>query len=129
VVGTVDFKHDVHNDVVIAIPRWHMETEEDCRIGFGQCDEYFRQFNRKMDVIFVFDYFTMSCQVMSSWGEYRARMIESYIRFSCRVNPELLVRIASMISNAKYKTPNRETNSIEEAIAAIKAERAKAGIQ
>ncbi len=127
-IGTVDFKYDVRNDVVIATPRWHMETAEDCRIGFGQCDDYFRQFPRKIDVIFVFDYFTMSGNVMTLWGEYRARMIENYIRISYRVNPKMLVSIASMTSNAKYKTPNREAKSVEDAIAALKAERIKMGV-
>lgn len=128
-IGTVDFKYDVRNDLVIATPYWHMETAEDCRIGFGQCDDYLRRFSGKVDVIFVFDHFTMSGQVMTLWGEYRSRMIENYIRISYRVNPKMLVSIASMTSNTKYQTPNREARSVEEAVAAIKAERIKMGVK
>jgi hypothetical protein len=129
--GTVDFRHDVRNDIVVCTPHWTMETAEDCRAGFKQCDDYFSQFYRKIDVVFVLDDLKISGDMIGVWGEYRTKMVDNYIRYTRRVKPTMMVNIAVMLSlsGAKNKNPNGVADSVEAGIAEIKADRAKAGIQ
>ncbi|MDD4962632.1 MAG: hypothetical protein PHI11_01795 [Gallionella sp.] len=127
---TVDFKHDAHHNIVIASPHGKIETEEDCQSWFNQYLNYFRRFGRQVDVIFALGDLSIDGQMMTRWGEYRvALMTENLVRFSYRVKPQTLLSIATTLSIVKSKTPNPEKGSIEEAIAAIKADRAKAGIK
>lgn len=127
---TVDFKHDVQHNIVIASPHGRIETEADCESWFNQYLNYFQRFGRQIDVIFLLGNLSIDGQIMTVWGEYRARLvIESPVRFSYRVNPQTLLSIATTVSILRTKTPNPEKRSIEEAIAAIKADRLAAGIQ
>jgi hypothetical protein len=129
--GTVDFKHDVRNDIVICTPHATMETEDDFQEMFEQFDNYFRHFYRKMDVVFVFDDMRITGEMIGVWSEYRQRLAQKHIRYARRVNPTTMVNIASTLcsAKAKNKTPNGSFKSIEEAIAAIKADRVNAGIR
>ncbi len=128
--GTVDFKYDVRNDIVICIPHATLETEDDFRIMYKQFDDYFRHFHQKVDVVFVFDDMRITGEMIGIWSEYRRRLAEKHIRFARRVNPNTMVNIASMLcsAKAKNKTPTGAFASVAEAIAAIKADRVNAGI-
>lgn len=127
---TIDFKYDERDKIIIASPHGKIETEADCQAWFNQYSNYFRRFGKQVDVIFALGDLSIDGQIMTLWGEYRvALMSENYIRFSYRVKPQALLSIAATLSMLKSKTPNPEKASIEEAIAAIKADRAKAGIK
>ena len=42
--GTIEFKHDLKNDIIIATPNWNIETAEDCEVWFNQWAEYLKKF-------------------------------------------------------------------------------------
>ncbi|MDD2775107.1 MAG: hypothetical protein PHU06_04050 [Gallionella sp.] len=127
---TVDFKHDVRHNIVFATPHGKIETEADCQAWFDQYSNYFQRVGRQVDVIFLLGDLSIDGQIMTVWGEYRVKLFhENHVRFSYRVSPQALVSIATTVSILRTKTPNPEKSSIGEAIAAIKADRAKAGIK
>lgn len=128
-IGTIDFRHDVENDIVIATPNWKIETKEDCEAWARQYGDYLGRFYRPMDVIFVLDDFVVTSAIISEWGEYRAKVVTTYTRFSYRVNSKRLVNIIVKASAIKHNASNEVADSVEAAIAEIKAQRVKAGIR
>lgn len=128
-IGTIDFKHDVQNDIVIATPHWEIETKEDCEVWARQYDDYFGRFYRAVDTIFVLDDFVVASAIISEWGEYRAKVVKAYTRFSFRVHSKSLVNIIVKTSAIRHKASSEVADSVEDAIAAIKAERVKSGIR
>jgi hypothetical protein len=70
--GTIRFRYDRENDVVVATPHWNVDTKEDVLAWFGQYGAYMKQFARKMDVIAVPDDFKIGPTIGVVWGEYRA---------------------------------------------------------
>lgn len=128
-IGTIDFRHDMRNDIVIATPNWKIETKEDCEVWTRQYDDYFARFCRPMDVIFVLDDFVVTSGIISEWGEYRAKMVKAYTRFSYRVHSKSLVNIIVKTSAIRHKASSEVADSVEDAIAAIKIQRAEAGIR
>lgn len=127
--GIIEFKHDTVNDIVIAIPKWKIETEEDCEIWYKQWVDYLKKFGRKVDCIMVLDEFSVHGQVASHWGEYRAKVINELTRFSYRVNPDLYTGIFIKTSGVRYNASSKEAKSLESAIEAIKEERKMVGFK
>lgn len=127
--GTVQFQYDAENDVVIAIPNWKIETQEDCDVWFKQYTDYLTSFGRKVDMIFVLDDFAVTSQIIHVWGEYRTNLVKNHIQFSYRIHLNALIKIIIKSGSLKYNAASQDADSIEGAIDGIKASRAKAGIQ
>ncbi|MDD2775109.1 MAG: hypothetical protein PHU06_04060 [Gallionella sp.] len=127
--GTAEFHYDAENDVVINISHWRIETQEDCELWFKQYTDYLAPFGRKMDSISVLDDLVVSSKIISVWGEYRTNLVKNYYRFSYRVHFNSLVKIIIKNDSLKYNAASQDADSIEGAIAGIKAARAEAGIQ
>jgi hypothetical protein len=129
VVATVQFQYDAGNDVVIAIPNWKIETQADCEVWFKQYMDYLKPFGRKVDMIFVLDDFAVTSQIINVWGEYRTNLVKEHVRFSYRVHLNSLIKIIIKNGALKYNAASQDADSVEGAIAGIKAARIEAGIQ
>jgi hypothetical protein len=120
IAGTIDFRHDAVNDIVISRPRWTLASSVDVMRWYQMHASYFGgRFQDKKDVIVVNDAFDVSPKVATLWGQYRARLHETYIRFSVRVNNNPRVRLTTNTSAARYSISALECASVEEAIAAV----------
>lgn len=126
--GTVEFRYDAENDVIINISHWRIETREDCELWLKQYADYYAPFGRKMDSIAVLDDFVVSSKITNVWGEYRMNLVKNYLRFSYRVHFNSLVKIIVKSDSLKYNAASQDANSIEGAIEGIKAARLAAGI-
>lgn len=126
--GTIEFKYDKENDIIIAHPLWNIATVEDCRIWYQQWDNYMSQFHRKMDVILELKDFNVEESISLEWGEYRARLNMTYFRFSYRLNNNLNTGIYTRSSGIRYNVAFDEAKDIESAYEAIKEDRRNAGI-
>ena len=119
--GTIRFRHDPVDDIHFAYPKWHIETEDDCRVWFRQFERYFSQFDRKVDTIIVLDEFTIGPAIGSIWGKYRAEWINRYARYSVRINGNARVSTFNATSAVLHGAVSREAANLEEAIAIIRA--------
>ena len=124
-IGTIIFEHDRINDIIIAKPKWNIESKEECEIWYQQWADYLSKFGKKIDIVVVLSEFKIAPQFADAWGEYRAKLNNTFFRFSYRVNPELLTGILIKTSGVRYHAATKEANSIESAIVAIKEERKK----
>jgi hypothetical protein len=128
VAGTIDFRHDTTNDIVVSRPRWNLETSVDVMRWYQMHASYFgARFQDKKDVIVINDAFDVAPRAATLWGQYRARLHETYIRFSVRVNNNPRVRLTTNTSAARYSISALECPSLEDAIVAILAARAAGG--
>lgn len=127
--GTIEFQYDAENDVIINISHWRIETREDCEVWLKQYADYYGLFGRKMDSIAVLDDLVVSSKIINVWGEYRTNLVKNYLRFSYRVHFNSLVKIIIKGDSLKYNAASQDADSIEGAIAGIKAARLEAGIQ
>lgn len=84
--GTIDFRHDAANDIVIAVPKWTIQSKDDCEVWFGQWVAGLSKYGRKVDCVVVLDDFHVDTQIASTWGEYRARL--NNIHSAYRVDSE-----------------------------------------
>jgi hypothetical protein len=125
--GYINFKYDKPNDIVVAIPNWHIVDENDCQVWYDEWVTYLKIFNRKMDCIMVLDDFKVESEIASRWGEYRAKINKDHIRYGYRVNPDFSVSIHIKTSGIRYSAATAEAASLEDAIEAIKAARAAEG--
>jgi hypothetical protein len=126
--GTIIFEYDANNDIIIATPKWHVITHNDCEEWYKQWAEYVSKFNRKLDIIMVLDEFKVESKIAAEWGKYRAKVINTYTRFSCRVNSSYLTSIYVKTSGIQHHASAQESKTIEGAYEVIMAERKKAGI-
>ncbi len=127
--GEIIFEYDEQNDIVTAIPKWNIETDEDCKVWFKQWEDYISKFGRKVDCIMILDDFNVKSDVAAEWGKYRVDLVNNYTRFSYRVNSNLVTGIYIKTSGIRYNGPSNEANSKEAAIHAIMEDRKKAGIE
>jgi hypothetical protein len=123
VKGKIQFRYDTANDIVVAVPRWKIETPEDVLEWFRQYEAYMLFFRRKMDMIVVLDHFEIAPAIGVLWGEYRRRLHETFTRHSYRVHSNNRVRLYVNTSGARYNTATLEAASVDDAIAGIKAAR------
>jgi hypothetical protein len=124
--GTIDFRYDSENDIVIAIPHWNIETKEDVLVWFGQYQAYMKGFGRKVDFVVVLDDFKIGPAIGVAWGEYRAKIHQEYTRFSYRVHSNNRVKLFVNTSGVRYNVATEEAATIEDAIEGIKAARGAA---
>jgi hypothetical protein len=126
--GTIRFRYDSENDVVIATPHWNIETKEDVLVWFGQYESYIKRFARKMDVIIVLDDFKIGPTIGVVWGEYRASLHRQFTRFTYRVNSDNRVKLFVNTSGVRYNVATEEAATIEDGLEGIKAARRAANI-
>lgn len=125
--GTIDFKYDAAQDIVIATPKWKITTKEDCETWFEQWSRYLSKFGRKVDCVVVLTDFHVSAEIASAWGEYRARLNNTYFRHSYRVEADAIVKLFVTTSGVRFNAATSEAASVEAAIEGILEARKKTG--
>jgi hypothetical protein len=126
VTGTIDFRHDDTDDILIATPRWTIRTREDCEAWYEQWVRQFSRYGRRMDCVMVLDEFHVDPEIAAVWGGYRARIINEHTRFSCRVRSDWAVRLFVATSGVRYHAAADEAASVEEAFEFIRRARRSA---
>ena len=121
--GTIDFQYDAANDVVIATPRWVIETEAEVGQWHDQYVSYMPRFGRKMDMVIVLDHFEIKAAIGVVWGAARAKIHKQFTRFNYRVHANNRVRLFVNTSGARYNVATEEAATVEDAIAGIHAAR------
>lgn len=66
--GKIEFRYDGANDLVIATPRWVIETEADVALWHDQYVSYMQRYDRKMDMVIVLDHFEIKAAIGVAWG-------------------------------------------------------------
>jgi hypothetical protein len=125
--GTIDFKYDDKNDIVIAVPKWTIASTEDCEVWYGQWVAQLAKYGRKVDCVVVLDAFHVDTRIASAWGEYRAKLNTNYFRHSFRVHADPTVKLFIQTSGVRFNAASGEAPTVEDAIAGILAARKKAG--
>lgn len=127
--GTLDFSYDTENDVVVVVSHWRIETEDDLEPWYQDWADYFEKNfpGRRMDLVIELTDFQLSPAIAARWGEYRARVHKNFTRFSYRVHSSARVRLFVNTSGVRFDASTCEAATIEDAIAAIRQERLRAG--
>jgi hypothetical protein len=125
--GRIGFTYDAVNDIVVAVPKWIIESQEDCEVWFDEWAAYLSKFGRKVDCVVVLNDFRIDARIASQWGEYRARLNNLYFRHSYRVDADSTVKLFIKTSGVRFNAATGEAASVEDAIAGILDARKKAG--
>jgi hypothetical protein len=128
-LGRVRFHYDDVNDIHFAYPKWYVETEEDCRVWFGQFEGYFSRLGCKVDAIIVLDEFRIGPGIGSIWGKYRAEWVSRFTRYSVRVHADARVSTFNATSAALYGGGFEEARTVEGAIELIHLRRQADGVK
>lgn len=122
--GTIEFRHDMVHDIVIARPRWTLDTPADVLRWYQLHVSYFTgRFREKKDVVAMHDAFDVHPKVATLWGQYRATLLGTYVRHSVRVANNARVRMTMNTSAVRYRVSAVEGSSLEDAIEIIRAAR------
>lgn len=79
--GKIEFRCDGVNDLVIATPRWVIETEAGVALWHDQYVSYMQRYGRKMDMVIVLDH--SRSKRRSAWlGAWLGRRFTSSSRAS-----------------------------------------------
>jgi hypothetical protein len=130
VKGTIDFRYDFDHDVVISRPRWTIDSSSEVMRWYQLHANYFGpRFKGKKDLIVVNDAFDVLPKVATLWGSYRAKLHESFVRFTVPVSNNPRVRLTTNTSGVRYSvsTNSLEAATVEEAVDAILAVREAKG--
>jgi hypothetical protein len=125
--GTIDFRYDDVNDVVIAVPKWVIASKDDCEVWYGQWVAQLSKYGRKVDCVVVLDDFHIDAGIASAWGEYRAKLNTDYFRHSFRVHADPTVKLFIQTSGVRFNAASGEAPTVEDAVAGILDARKKAG--
>lgn len=125
--GTIGFKYDKANDIVVAVPKWTIASQQDCEAWFGEWAAYLSKYGRKVDCVVVLDDFHVDAKIAAEWGEFRARLNNTYFRHSYRVHANQTVRLFVQTSGVRFDAATGEAASVEDAIAGILEARKEAG--
>jgi len=125
--GTIDFRHDTANDIVIAVPKWMIGSKEDCEVWFRQWADQLSKYGHKVDCVVVLDDFHVDARIAAVWGEYRAKLNNTYFRHSYRVHADPTVKLFIQTSGVRFNAAAGEAPTVEDAIAGILDARKKAG--
>ncbi len=125
--GRIEFTHDKANDIVVAVPKWTIASRQDCEAWFAEWDAYLSKYGRKVDCIVVLDDFHVDAQIAADWGEYRARLNNTYFRHSYRVHADQTVKLFIQTSGIRFNAATGEAATVEDATAGILDARKKAG--
>jgi len=131
VKGTIDFRYDRENDVIVATPHWNLQTEEDARVWYQQYMDYLEQNfpGRRMDMVLELTDFQIAAPIAAKWGEYRARIHKAHTRYSYRVNSSSRVRLYVNTSGVRYDASTEEAASVEDGLEAIREARRRDGVE
>ena len=124
--GTIQFTYDKANDVVVAVPKWTIASQQDCEAWFGEWSAYLSTYGRKVDCVVVLDDFHIDARIAAQWGEYRAKLNNTYFRHSYRVNADQTVKLFIQTSGIRFNAATGEATTVEDAIAGILDARKKA---
>jgi hypothetical protein len=125
--GTIDFRYDQLNEMVVATPRWTIRTREDCETWYRQWVDYLSTFGRTVDCVMVLDEFHVEPEIAKVWGEFRARINNEHIRHSFRVRADWAVRLFAATSGVRYNAASNEAATVEAAIEGIRQARSSKG--
>jgi hypothetical protein len=117
--GTITFTHDAVNDIVVAVPKWTLATEQDCQDWFKEWAAHLSRYGRKVDCIVVLDDFRVDARIASQWGEYRAKLNNAYFRHSFRVHADRTVKLFIQTSGIRFNAATGEASTIEDAVEGI----------
>jgi hypothetical protein len=117
--GKIEFSYDTANDIVIAVPRWTIETDQDCQVWFNEWATYLSTYERKVDCVVVLDDFHVDSRIASTWGEYRATLNNTYFRHSYRVHADRTVKLFIQTSGVRFNAASGEAATVDDAIAGI----------
>ena len=117
--GKIDFTYDTTNDIVIAVPKWNIETQEDCEVWYREWESHLSKYGRKVDCIVVLDDFHIHTPIASAWGEYRAKLNNTYFRHSFRVHADPTVKLFIQTSGVRFNAASGEAATVEGAIEGI----------
>ena len=127
--GKIEFEYDQENDLVVATPRWVIETEADVALWHDQYVSYMQTFKRKMDMVIVLDHFEIKAAIGVAWGAARAKIHQQFTRFNYRVHATNRVKLFVNTSGARYNVATEEAATVEDAIEGILAARRTAGLK
>ena len=125
--GTIDFQYDAARDIIIATPKWHLVTKEDCETWYAQWDKYLSRFRRKVDCVVLLSDFHVDPAIAPAWGEYRAKLNIAYFRHSYRVQADSVVKLFVKTSGVRFNAATSEAETVEAAIEGILDARKRAG--
>ncbi len=117
--GKIDFTYDTTNDIVIAVPKWNIETQEDCEVWYREWESCLSKYGRKVDCIVVLDDFHIHTRIASAWGEYRAKLNNTYFRHSFRVHADPTVKLFIQTSGVRFNAASGEAATVDGAIEGI----------
>jgi hypothetical protein len=122
--GEIRFQYSCVNDVVTAYVDWSLQTPEDLQVWALQYDSYFKgRFPTKVDLILELTNFRLSPRLAPQFREIRNRILRDYTNRSYRVNEPAMERAMMYAGAVLNGGPANEFDSIEEALAALAADR------
>jgi hypothetical protein len=123
VKGTIDFQYDFHNDLVLARPRWHIDTPAEALRWYQTHTRYFTaRFSRPKDIVVVEDAFDVAPAIGPLWRTYCAKLKEEgLVRFSIHVKNRSSVRTIATPLGPRHESGTIESPTVEDAVAAIMA--------
>jgi hypothetical protein len=123
--GRIRFSYRALLDVVVADVDWTIDTEDDVAVWYEEYKAFFSsRFTRKVDLILELSKFRVSPRVGAHFGECRARILAEFTRRSYRVNQGARERTFMYTSSALHGAPANNYETVDEAIAAMLADRA-----
>jgi len=118
--GTIDFNYDFRNDVVVARPRWTLDTPVEVVRWYEVQSRYFKaRFGGPKDLIVINHHFDVAPQLGTLWTCYCAKMLETFVRFAVHVKSSSHVQQTSTSSVLRYCISTVEVATLGEAVDAI----------
>jgi hypothetical protein len=126
--GTIDFHYEFVNDIVIAMPRWNLETSCEVMHWYELHANYLRaRFRGPKDLVTVNDNFKVALPVAALWESYRSQLFQTLVRHSVLVDSREPSRVMSHLDGAHIATGRGEVSTIEAAVSTILAAREAQG--
>jgi hypothetical protein len=122
----IKFRYLAEHDVVLATVEWQLDSQKDVEDWQKAYEDYFSRNHkgRKVDVIFELSKFSVSPRMGAAFGEARAKMMTEFTRRTYRVNLDDATRTAMYTSRVLHGAAANEFDSVEDAIAQLKLDRA-----
>lgn len=122
----ITFRYRPSLDVVIAEVDWTLDTEADVQAWCEEYRTYFaRMSGRKVDLILELSNFRVSSRMGTAFGKARAEILSEFTLRSYRVAQSARSRVFMNTSSVLYGAPANHYETIDDAIAALVADRAK----
>ncbi len=122
----IKFRYFAEHDVVLAAVEWQLDSQKDIDEWLKTYEDYFsRNYKgRKVDVIFELSKFSVSPRMGAAFGEARAKMMAAFTRRTYRVHVDDATKTAMYTSRVLYGAAANEFDSVDDAIAQLKLDRA-----